>query len=335
MGAEARKRAVLLVVGSFFLLLVAFLIGIGFGAVRVPPIELIRDLLTGETTVNTRIFLYVRLPRVLATLLAGAALAVSGVIIQSVLNNSLAAPNIIGVNAGAGFFTVLCIALFPSAVNMLPAAAFLGALTAVMIVYTIASETGASRMTIILAGIAIASLLNAGTDTVITFFPDVLSGITSFRMGGVARVTLAALNPAWIFICAGILSAMVLSHDLNILALGTQTAASLGMNVRLMRFAFLTVAALLAGAAVSFSGLIGFVGLIVPHMAKKLAGNNDNRLIIPVSAMIGAGFLTICDLLSRVVFAPFEIPLGIVVSYIGVPFFIYLIIRRKGGRHVD
>ena len=137
-----------------------------------------------------------------------------------------------------------------------------------------------------------------------------------------------------LYICIGVILAMLLSHELDILALGDRTAKSLGMNVKIIRLALLFAAALLAGAAVSFAGLLSFIGLIIPHIARHFIKSGSARLI-PASALLGAAFVTFCDMLSRVLFAPYEIQLGIVVSYIGVPFFIYLIMKKKGGRHGD
>ncbi|MGN0594111.1 MAG: FecCD family ABC transporter permease [Hominimerdicola sp.] len=317
------------------LLIISIIIGVCAGTQWISPTELISDLTTDGITKNERIVLYIRLPRILASVLAGMALSVSGAIIQAVLGNPLAAPNIIGVNSGAGLFTVLCMALFPKAVNMLPLSAFLGALVAVLLVYGIARKTGASRMTIVLTGVGVSSLLNALIDTVTTLCPDALLGISSFKAGGVSTVTIKSLFPAWIFIALGILIALLLSHDLDILSLGDNTAKSLGMNVGTIRFIFLAISAMLAGAAVSFAGLIGFVGLVVPHISRKIAGSSENTHVLPICTIIGGAFLTMCDTLARTMFSPYELPLGIVVSYIGVPFFIWLLIRKKGGKHND
>lgn len=321
--------------GCFGLLLASVLIGICAGAVWISPARLFSEILTEGLSQNERVVLYIRLPRILASILAGSALAVSGAVIQAVLGNPLAAPNIIGVNSGAGMATVICIALFPWTAKLIPAAAFLGALTAVLLVYGIARKIGASRMTIVLTGVGISSLFNAVIDTVTTLDPDALLGMAAFKTGGVAGVTVNALFPAWIFIAVGIGAALMLSHDLDILSLGENTAKSLGMNVGVIRFVFLAIAALLAGAAVSFSGLIGFVGLVVPHIARKITGSSENTAVIPVCTLLGGAFLTVCDTLSRTVAAPYELPLGIIVSYIGVPFFIGLLIRKKGGKHGD
>ena len=329
------RRIKIIFAAGIFLLILSSMAGIFLGAVGISPAQILADISQIGLSKSERILLYVRLPRVLGTILAGAALAVSGAIIQAVLGNPIAAPNIIGVNAGAGFFTVLCLAVFPNSLSYLPAAAFLGALAAVMLVYTIAKKTGASKMTLVLSGVAVSSLMNAASDTVITLFPDALTGFSSFRAGSVSGLSLSEISPAWIYILVGIISAFLFSHDLDILSLGDKTAQSLGLNVSLVRFIFLAISALLAGAAVSFSGLIGFVGLIVPHIVRRLSGTSENRVIIPLCAIFGGAFVNVCDIVSRCVFAPYELPLGICISYIGAPFFIYLLIRKKGGKHGD
>ena len=331
MKADRSRLALILICAG--VLVASVIIGICAGTVWVSPIELLQDFFTDGMTQNERIIIYIRLPRVIAAVLAGAALSVSGAIIQAVLANPLAAPNIIGVNAGSGLFTVLCSAFLPTAVGLRPAAAFIGALAAVLLVYGIAAKTGASRMTIVLAGVGVLSLLNAVIDTLTTLFPDVLSGFSAFKTGGFSGATLNSLFPAWIFILMGIAAALLLGHDLDVLSLGDNTARSLGMNAGVFRFVFLAIAALLAGAAVSFSGLVGCVGLVVPHISRNISGSHENRRILPVCVLLGGAFLCLCDTLARTLFSPYEIPAGIVVSYIGVPFFIWLLIRKKGGRH--
>lgn len=329
-----RRIKIIFAVGVL-LLIISSLAGIFLGAVGISPARILADISQSGLSKSERILLYVRLPRVLGTILAGAALAVSGAVIQAVLGNPIAAPNIIGVNAGAGFFTVLCLAVFPNSLSYLPAAAFLGALAAVMLVYTIAKKTGASKMTLVLSGVAVSSLMNAASDTVITLFPDSLTGFSSFRAGSVSGLSLSEISPAWIYILVGIAAAFLLSNDLDILSLGDKTAQSLGLNVSFVRFIFIAISALLAGAAVSFSGLIGFVGLIVPHIVRRVSGTSENRIIIPLCAIFGGAFVNVCDIASRTIFTPYELPLGICISYIGAPFFIYLLIRKKGGKHGD
>lgn len=330
-STDNRKKLIILL-GLAILLIFSALAGICLGSVRLSPREVISALVSGGSTPDGRIVYCIRLPRVLGSMLAGAALALSGAIIQAVLGNPLASPGVIGVNAGAGFFTVLCSALFPAAVSWLPAAAFTGAFAAVMLVYIIARKTEASKITLVLAGVAISSLFNAGTDTVTELFPDTLSGITSFKIGGMGNITTERLTPAWIIIFVGIAAAFLLVNEIDVLSLGDKTAFTLGLNVKAVRLILLMIAAALAGAAVSFAGLLGFVGLIVPHICGKLVGY-ESRYKMPACVLLGAAFVTLCDIISRTLFSPNEISLGIVISYIGVPFFIYLLLKKKGGKH--
>lgn len=333
-STQKNNKELMFLLICFVALIGSIILGVCIGSVRITIPEFFSALISNENTVNYRIITAVRIPRVLASVLAGSALAVSGVIIQAVLENPLAAPSIIGVNSGAGFFAVLAMALLPHNSALVPAAAFFGAMVTVAVVYLIARKNGASKITLVLAGVAVGNLLSAGINTITTFYPDALIGANSFRIGGVAGITLAKLTPAWIYIVIGILLSILLSHELDILSLGDKTARSLGMNVKFIRFLVLMTAAMLAGVAVSFSGLLSFVGLIVPHITRYFIKSGNLRLIIG-AAVLGSVFVTICDLLSRVLFSPYEIQLGIVISYIGVPFFIYLIMKKRGGRHGD
>lgn len=278
-----------------------------------------------------RILAYARLPRMLGGLLAGASLAVSGALLQNVLNNSLAGPNIIGVNAGAGLGALLVMAISPMAFKLMPFAAFAGALAAALFIYAVASVTGASRTTLVLAGVAISSVINAASACIKTFFPELAIAYTTFSIGSLANISLAQVGWAAIYALPAMALALLFSHDMNILALGEETAASLGLHVSRYRFVLIILSAVLAGAAVSYGGLIGFIGLLVPHIARMLFGG-DNRLVVPASALLGAIALLLCDLLGRLLFAPFELHVGIVLSVVGGIYFIFLILKRKGGR---
>ena len=277
-----------------------------------------------------RTLLHVRVPRTLAAALAGAALALAGALIQAVLNNTMASPNVIGVNAGAGFAAMLVPALAPGS-GLMSAASFLGAFGTALLIYLLAMRAGLSRTTLILAGIAISSILTAGINTVTLLVPDTLLGSSEFMLGGFAGVTLSAVRQSGWYLAAGAILAAFLCVDLNVLQLGEESAASLGLHVGRTRFLAILSAALLSGAAVSFAGLLGFVGLLVPHMARRLVGG-DNRWLLPASALLGGAFVLLCDVLARVLFAPFELPVGIVMSLLGGPFFLHLLLRRKGGR---
>lgn len=283
-----------------------------------------------------RILVHVRLPRTLAALFAGSALAVAGVLVQSVLNNAMASPNIIGVNAGAGFFALLAASLFADwgGMALISAASFLGALCTALFIYSLAVRAGLSRTTLILAGVAVNSILTACTNTLSLLYPEAVIGANSFMLGGFSGTTLAALKTAAPYLIIGLLLAFFLAADLNILQLGEECAASLGLHVGRTRFLAILAAALLAGAAVSFSGLLGFVGLLVPHIARRLAGS-DHRRLLPVCALLGSIFVLFCDVLARVLFAPFELPVGIIMSLLGGPFFLYLLLHRKRSRVYD
>lgn len=326
---RAKAKVYLILV---LLVLAAALLSICFGAVWTEPKAVLRILFGRDrSSVQANIILLTRLPRTCGCLLAGTALAVSGAVIQSVLSNPLAAPNIIGVNSGAGMAVILCTALAPGAVTALPFAAFAGALFAVLTVLAIAEKTGASKMTLVLSGVAVTSIFSAVTDAVITFVPEALNGYSDFRIGGFANLTFTKLGPAFWAILAALLLVLSLSNELDVLMLGRETAQSLGLRTKPLRLILLALAAALAGAAVSFSGMLGFVGLIVPHIMRKTVGENSLELVCSC-ALGGAALVTFCDLLARVLFAPYELPVGIVLSLLGGPFFIVLLLRQRKGR---
>ena len=322
----------------------AALLSLCLGAAAVSPREILSVLSGGgKGTTAASILLYVRLPRTLGCLLAGAALAVSGAVIQTVLANPLAAPNIIGVNSGAGLGVALCCAVLPTAAAAVPFAAFLGAFAGVMLVLLISEKAGASRMTLVLAGVAISGMFGAGIDAVLTVFPDSLIGYSDFRIGGLANLSMGKVAPAawalfphflfygaaWvILLCLG--AALALANEMDVLALGADTARSLGLRVRGVRVALLALAAALAGAAVSFAGLLGFVGLVAPHMVRRLVGGESRRLLAGC-ALGGAALLTVCDVAARTLFAPYELPVGVVLSLAGGPFFLWLLFRKGRG----
>ena len=322
-----------------FVLSLLFLFGIllsfCIGAVTI-SLSQINEVLIGraEDSAASQIIFYLRLPRTFAAVLAGTAFALSGAVIQNVLNNPLAAPNIIGVNAGAGLGAALCGAFFPAAVSLMPAAAFLGAFISVVIVMFIAEHTGASKITTILAGVAVSCIFSAATDAVITMVPDAVTGYTSFRIGGLSNLTMAHLFLPAVIIAVGMILLFFLSNELDLLSLGGETAQSLGLSVRKMRILLMMIAAALASAAVSFAGLLGFIGLLAPQITRRLIGD-DNRYLLPASALGGAVLLLYSDVLARVLFAPYELPVGIVLSFLGGPFFLWLLLHQRGGRIHD
>ena len=311
---------------ALLFLLTAVLCGLFLGGTRLR----LAELLGGASSAAGRIFLYVRLPRTLASLLCGAALSVSGAVIQCVLANRLASPGVIGVNAGAGLAVTLCAALGIYGGWPLSLASFAGAFAAVALISFGARKWGASRGTVILMGVALNSLLGAVSDTVITFVPEVSVMSSHFRIGAFSAVTLPELIPGGCLILTAIVMLLSFSNDLDILTLGEESAAGLGMVTGRMRTLFLLLAALLAGCAVSLAGLLSFVGLMVPHAVRRAAGSGG-RSLLGLCALFGAAFVSLCDTAARTLFAPYELPVGILMAFFGAPFFVLLLIRGKGG----
>ncbi len=325
------KRIKLLYCIGFLLLLGAAFAGICLGNTVISLSELI-SVFSKElsSSADGRIFLYVRLPRTVASLVCGAALAVSGTVIQSVLANRLASPSIIGVNSGAGLAVTLCTALGVYGGFRFSLFAFCGAFAAVMAVSLLARRIGASRGTLILLGIAVNSLLNAVSDTVVTFIPEVGVMSNDFKVGDFSAVTYSRLLPSAALIAVSLVLLFTLTNELDVLSLGEDSAKSLGMNTALVRTLFLMLAAVLAGCAVSLAGLLSFVGLIVPHAVRRLAGSKSSQLL-PLSALFGASFVCLCDTAARTLFSPYEIPVGIIMAFLGAPFFVFILIKGKGG----
>lgn len=327
-----KYKKIWLVSAGICLAILLFFASLSLGASQYRFPEVLRWMMgrmEDETVVG--ILRYVRLPRSIGSMLCGISLAVSGLLLQSALGNPLASANTIGVNSGAGLFAVLASVLVPGVFLARPIFAFAGALFAALLVYGISKKAGGAKSTIILTGVAVGSLLSAGTDLLVTLKPDSLMDKTTFFMGGFAHLTIQPILYALPFIFAGLIGAVFLSPRLNLLSLGDETAASLGLHVSLCRFFAMLCAALLAASAVSIGGLLGFVGLIVPHGARLLMGF-DHRKLIPFSALLGGALVTGCDILARMAFAPFEIPVGILLSLLGAPFFLLLVIRRRKER---
>ncbi len=303
------------------------------GAVNVSLSQLWDILFHHTSSTLTNIILYARAPRTLAWLFAGAALAVSGAVLQNVLSNKLASPSIIGVNAGAGLGVTIC-----SACNILSGfrvslAAFFGSLISVCVLSLFASRTNASKTTVILGGVAFNSILNALSESIVALQPAIAALNADFRIGGFASVSYARLLPAMVLITVALVVLMTLFNELDVVALGDETAQSVGLSIKRYRILFLVLVALLAGAAVSFAGLLGFIGLIVPHFVRRIVGN-ESRNLLPLCALLGAAFVCLCDLIARLVFMPYELPVGIFMALIGGPVFALLLIRYKGGhRH--
>lgn len=305
------------------LLMLMMAAGLCFGSA---PLSL-SELVSGAGTART-ILLGIRLPRVLAGLLAGFGLSAAGVLLQTVTANDLASPNIIGINSGAGLAVILLLTLAPKAGAWLPAGAFCGAFGAALVILAAGSRLGSSRSGILLIGIAITTLFNAAISFLSLLDEGILAQYNHFTVGSLRGIHLTDLTVPGILIVISFCAAMALSGRLSVLSLGDDAASALGIRVKTLRIASMACAAACAAAVVSFAGLLGFVGLVVPHIARALVGERPARLL-PTAALTGGILVILADSLGRTLFAPSELPVGILMSLVGAPYFLILLIRRK------
>ncbi len=332
-----------LAIGILFLLLVVvLLVATSLGTVSIPAIDIASIALkhafgisTGARWSDTQevIVWQLRLPRVFGAALVGAALATAGVLFQGLLRNPIADPYLLGTSGGAALAATIAL-LLPVSVGILgftlvPVAAFVGALVSVMIVYQIA-RVGAHTpiTTLLLAGFAIGSMMAAAMSFLMLMNQNTLQRVVLWTMGGISASGWDTLRVVTPLILIGAAAAFAVTNDLNAFLLGEEQAAALGVAVERQKFIIITIGALLTGTAVAISGLVGFVGLIVPHIVRLVLGP-DHRLLLPASFLSGAIFLVLADLLARMVLSPSEIPLGVVTAIIGAPFFIYLLRQAK------
>ncbi|MBO4938189.1 MAG: iron ABC transporter permease [Oscillospiraceae bacterium] len=319
------KRKILILLP---VLLLTALAGLYFGSAALSLPEFF-SALTGRGQIAHGIILWqLRLPRVAAGILAGMGLSTAGVLLQSVTANELAGPNIIGINSGAGLAVIVMLAAAPAAGKILPAAAFAGAFGAALVILTAADRLSGSRSAILLIGIAMTTLLNAAISFLSLLDEGILAQYNHFTVGSLKAVQLGELAVPAAIIIVSFLGALGLSNQLGVLCLGDSAAAALGIRVKRLRLMALACAAAGAAAVVSFAGLLGFVGLVVPHIARRLVGERPVRLL-PCAALVGGIIVVLADLLGRVLFAPSELPVGILMSVVGAPYFLFLLCRRR------
>ena len=294
------------------------------GAAVIPPGQVLSILWNPTAQTADQIVWNLRLPRALTGAMVGSNLAVAGAILQAVMRNPLADPHIIGISAGAGITGIAVLVLFPAMTYLMTPVAFLGAMAAAGAIYALAWKNGIKPVRIILAGVAVSAFLSAGISGILVFYSDRVHGALLWMVGGFSAASwneVAVVAPYW---CAGLLLALIGAYYLNVLQLGDDMARALGLNIELARVLLTAVAALLAASSVSVAGLLGFVGLVVPHMVRLLVGTNYSY-IIPGSALLGMAVVTLSDTLARVLFAPVELPAGLIMAFIGAPFFLFLL----------
>ncbi len=341
MGGAREGRAVLMLRALIVLLLVVSVLSLGTGAAGLNLADLFRAALKGELSTRDQVILWnIRLPRLAMGLLIGAALAVSGALMQGLFRNPLADPGIVGVGAGAGLGAVLAIVLgglLPAGIavhfggHLVPVAAFLGGWGATLLLYRLATRGGhTSVANMLLAGIALGALAGAFTGILVYLADDKqLRDLTFWSMGSLAGAGWGKLATALPLILPVLLFSPLMARGLNALALGEAQAAHLGIEVeRLKQLIILGVAAA-TGAAVAVAGGIGFIGIVVPHLLRISTGPN-HRYLLPNAALLGASLLVGADMIARTIVAPAELPIGIVTAVLGAPVFLWILMRRQG-----
>jgi len=339
----SRWKLLLIILTAVLMLTIILSLNVGYAQIpfstilmilakRTPFLSSLMDS-SSVSYVEERIIMQIRMPRVLAGALVGAALAAAGVVYQGIFKNPMADSYILGVSAGAAVGASLAIVLGIGftlfGVSTVPISAFAGSLIAVFVVYKI-SRVG-SRVpvtTLLLSGIAVSFFLSAIVAVLQVIAGGRLHVLVFWLMGGFSYVEWRDIWAILPIICLGTAATYFYAHDLNILALGEETAQHLGVDIEKVKKLLLIFGSLVTAAAVSISGLIGFIGLIIPHMTRILIGP-DHRILLPTSTIVGATFLVICDAVARVIVSPVELPVGVITALSGGPFFIYLLRKKK------
>lgn len=341
------RRAAAIVAGCFGFLILALFLALGIGAVPIPPEvvgRLVLDALGADITWETEtrdalVFWSIRVPRVVAGCLVGASLALAGATMQGIFRNPLADPALIGVSSGAALGAVSVIVVGGGLIGTLPpetrafalpVAALAGGLLATLIVYRLGSVGGqVVAATTLLAGVAISAIAQAGIGFLV-FLSDEqeLRDLSFWTLGSVAGLNWSLLMPAAVLMAVPIVLLPRLAGTLNAMLLGERESLHMGHDPQRIKRLAIGLSAIAVGGAVSISGVIGFVGLVVPHIVRLLAGP-DHRWLLPGTALLGAALFLLADLLSRMIVLPAELPIGVVTALVGGPFFIWLLVRRR------
>ena len=308
-GIDRRVWRVAMLILFTVLAVTGCLMSIALGAADISVSQVAEILLHPKATPQDQIIWNIRLPRTIVGAMVGLNLSLSGAILQAVMRNPLADPHIIGISSGAGIAGITIMILFPALEYLITPVAFIGAMLAAIAIYILAWKNGIKPVRIILAGVAVSAFLSAGISGLLVFYSDRVNGALMWMVGGLAA-------RSWPHVTIIVPYALIgLAHYLNILQLGDEMAKGLGVNVEVTRIALTAIAALLAASAVSVAGLLGFVGLVIPHVSRLILGS-DYRFLIPGAALLGIAIITI------------ELPVGIIMAFIGAPFFLFLLRRE-------
>jgi iron complex transport system permease protein len=325
-----RRRALLILLALAALALASVLLALGAGSIRIPLREVLSALFDGSANVHGEVVRSLRLPRALAGFACGGLLALAGALLQVLLRNPLADPYVLGISGGAGVGAILAI-LFALGAAAIGGAAFVGALAAMLVVFGLAHGDGSwTQSRLLLTGVIVAAGCGAVVALILSIAPDhKLHGMLFWLMGDLAQATSPHL--ALGMLVAVLVIVMPFARELNLLTRGADLAQALGVQVGRLRRGIYLVASLATAAAVTQAGSIGFIGLIVPHLV-RLAAGNDQRLLLPASVLAGGCLLVIADTLARTVIAPQQLPVGVLTALIGVPVFLFLLARDARRR---
>ena len=325
-----KTRLIRLLVLLIVLIGLSSYLSLFLGVTTIRPLEAIREWSSGDLSKETLVLTTLRLPRLVLGLILGANLAVAGALMQAVTRNPLASPQVFGVNAGASLFVVLALLLFPAiGTANLVYFAFFGAMIGGLLVFSFASVRGMTSLKLALVGMAIHLLLTSLTKGLI-LFNDRITNVLYWLSGSISDSGWLEVRLIVPWSIIGLILAFSLAKSLAIFQLGQDVAVGLGQNITRIRMLAAVAVVLLAGVTVAVAGAIGFIGLMVPHIVRRLVGE-DYRYVLPVSALCGGLLLTSADVLARFIAYPYESPVGIVTALLGAPFFLYLAKRQTKG----
>ena len=316
------------IIFSIFILMFVVLLAIRLGSVEYSFSEIFDALFSQGMTSDKNIILNIRLPRIVVATIVGANLAVAGALLQAVMQNPLADPGLTGVSAGSSLAAIIIMLLFPQYTHLVPIVAFIGGAVACALVYTLAWKNGIKPIRIILAGVAVNAILGGGTSLLSILYSDRIQGVLMWVNGSIAGKTWEDVRLLCTYSFIALIMAMFCIRKANILQLGDEMSSNLGVDTNKYRLLISLVAVFLAAISTSLVGIVGFVGLIVPHIARLLVGS-DYKYLLPFSVILGSGLLLLGDTFARTVARPIELPVGVIMAVLGGPFFLYLLRRGK------
>lgn len=323
------RQKIILIGLSTLVLGVLIIIFSAIGSVNLGLGDIFSALINGDNKMVSTIILQMRLPRNILAVLIGANLAISGCLLQAVMKNPLSDPGITGVSSGASVFAIIILLLLPQYTGILPLVAFIGGALACIVVYSMAWKNGLKAIRVVLAGVAVNAILGGFISLLTTLYSDRIQSALLWLNGSLASKTWADVKVVGIYSVIGLILSLFCIRGANVLSLSDESATNIGFNVNKTRVLLSAVAVFLAATSTAIVGIISFVGLIVPHISRMIIGS-DHKYAIPFSMVMGGIVLLVADTVARTILGALELPVGVVMSIVGGPFFLYLL-RKRGG----